>query len=90
MQKKSICLNTIHDRSWTGFTVSGTSDQSLIPKMGKKLVKERRVRRCVYHEKTNRELNRIHIYECRCDERLRKTEGSTFFSFTGLLGELER
>jgi hypothetical protein len=59
--------------------------------MGKKLVKERRVRRCVYYEKTKRDLNRIRIYECRCDERLRaKTEGSTFLSYTGLLGDLER
>ena len=32
----------------------------------------------VYYEKTNRELNRISIYECRCGERLRaKADGPT-------------
>ena len=59
--------------------------------MGKKMGKEGRVRRCVYYEKTKRELNRIRIYECRCDERLRaKAEGSTRLAYTGLCGGLER
>jgi hypothetical protein len=34
----------------------------------------------------NRELHRIHIYGCRCNERLKaKTEGSTRLAYTGLL-----
>jgi hypothetical protein len=37
-----------------------------------------------------RELQRIPIYECRCDERLKtKAEGSTRLAYTGLLGGLE-
>jgi hypothetical protein len=33
----------------------------------------------VYYKEIKRELNRILIYECRCDERLRaKAEGSTY------------
>ncbi len=37
-----------------------------------------------------RELNRILIYECRCDERLiSKAEGSTHLAYTGLPGGLE-
>jgi hypothetical protein len=45
---------------------------------------------CVYYEKTKRELNRIRIYECLCDERLRvKAEGSTRLAYTGFHGGLE-
>ena len=44
----------------------------------------------VYYEKINRELKRILIYECRCNERLKaKAEGSTRLAYTGLHGELE-
>jgi hypothetical protein len=44
----------------------------------------------VYYEETKRELNRILIYECRCDETLRsKPEGSTRLVYTGLSGGLE-
>ncbi len=36
-----------------------------------------------------RALNRRHIYECRCDERLKaKSEGSTRLPWTGLRGGL--
>ena len=36
-----------------------------------------------------RELNRRHIYECRCGERLKaKAEGSTRLAYTGLRGGL--
>ncbi len=39
-----------------------------------------------YYEEIKRELNRILIYECRCNERLRgKDEGSTRLTYTGLL-----
>jgi hypothetical protein len=45
---------------------------------------------CFFNEEINRELNRIRIYECRCDERLRaKVEGSTRLTYTGLCGGLE-
>jgi hypothetical protein len=38
----------------------------------------------------DKELNRIRIHECRCDERLRlKTEGSTRLTYTGFHGGLE-
>ena len=41
----------------------------------------------VYYEEIKRELNRILIYECRCDERLRtEAEGSTRLTYTGLHG----
>jgi hypothetical protein len=44
----------------------------------------------VYYETIKRKLNRILIYECRCDERLKaKTEGSTRLAYTGLRGGLE-
>ena len=44
----------------------------------------------VYYEETKRELNRILIFECRCNESLRvKAEGSTHLTYTGLLGGLE-
>jgi hypothetical protein len=46
----------------------------------------------VDNEKIKRELNRILIYECRCNERLKtKPEGSTRhkFVYTGLSGGLE-
>ena len=43
-----------------------------------------------HYEKIKRELNRILIYECRCDARLKdKDEGSTRLTYTGLCGELE-
>ncbi len=36
----------------------------------------------VYYEEIKRELHRIRIYECRCDERLGvKTEGSTRLTY---------
>ena len=39
---------------------------------------------------TKRELQRIHTYECRCNERLKtKVEGSTRLTYTGLSGGLE-
>jgi hypothetical protein len=44
----------------------------------------------VYYESIKRELQRIPIYECRCDEKLKtKAEGSTRLAYTGLLGGLE-
>ncbi len=44
----------------------------------------------VYYEETKRELKRILIYECRCNERLKaKAEGSTRLAYTGLRGGLE-
>ena len=37
-----------------------------------------------------REIKRILIHECRCDERLKtKTEGSTRLTYTGLCGGLD-
>jgi hypothetical protein len=43
----------------------------------------------VYYETINRELHRRHIYECRCDERLKtKAEGFTRRSYAGLRGGL--
>jgi hypothetical protein len=49
----------------------------------------RTVRTLVYYEEIKREeVNRILIYECRCDERLRgKAEGSTQLTYTRLCGE---
>jgi hypothetical protein len=39
----------------------------------------------VYYETIHRELNKRHIYECRCDERLKaKDEGSTCLTYTVL------
>ena len=44
----------------------------------------------VYSEETKRELKRILIYECRCNERLKgKDEGSTRLAYTGLRGGME-
>ena len=44
----------------------------------------------VYYEEIKRELNRILIYECRCNDRLQgKVEGSTRLRYTGLRGGLE-
>ena len=50
----------------------------------------------VYYEETNRELQRILLYECRCNERLQrnarlklKVEGSIRLGYTGFHGELE-
>ncbi len=44
----------------------------------------------VSSEKMKRDLNRILIYKCRCDERLRaKVEGSTRLAYTGLFGGLQ-
>ncbi len=44
----------------------------------------------VYYKEIKRELKRIHMYGCRCNERLKaKTEGSIFHSYTGFLGGLE-
>jgi len=49
-----------------------------------------RFRFFVYYEVTNREVNTVRIYECRCDERLKgKGEGSTRLGYTGLCGGLE-
>jgi hypothetical protein len=46
--------------------------------------------RSVYYEETKRELKRILIYECRCNERLKvKSEGSRRLAYTGLIGGLE-
>ena len=47
-------------------------------------------RNLVYYEEINRELKRILIYECQCNERLKtKTEGSTRLTYTGLRWGLE-
>ena len=44
----------------------------------------------VYYEEIKREVDRILIYECRCNERLKaKAEGSTRLAYTGLRGGLE-
>ena len=44
----------------------------------------------VYYDETNRDLQRILIYECRCNERMNgKVEGSTLLTYTGLHGGLE-
>jgi hypothetical protein len=44
----------------------------------------------VHYEEIKRERNRILLYDCRCDERLRsKTEGCTRLTYTGLSGGLE-
>jgi hypothetical protein len=44
----------------------------------------------VYYASRKRELKTRPIYECGCDERLKtKSEKSTLFLYTGLLGELE-
>ena len=43
----------------------------------------------VYYESIKRELQRIPIHECGCDEKLKvKGEGSTRLAYTGLLGGL--
>ncbi len=43
-----------------------------------------------YYEEIKRELKRILIYECRCNERLKdKTDGSTHLTYTGLCEGLE-
>jgi hypothetical protein len=44
----------------------------------------------VHYEEIKRDLNRILINDCRCDERLRsKTEGCARLTYTGLSGGLE-
>ncbi len=44
----------------------------------------------VYVEEMKRELKRILVYECRCNEGLKaKAEGSTRLAYTGLRGGLE-
>jgi hypothetical protein len=44
----------------------------------------------VYYEEIKRELQKILIYECRCNARLKATaEGSTRLAYTGLRGGLE-
>jgi hypothetical protein len=44
----------------------------------------------VHYQEIMRELKRILLYVCRCDERLRgRTEGSTRLSYIGLHGGLE-
>ncbi len=44
----------------------------------------------VCYEVIKRELNRIRIHECRCNERLRvKAERSTLLVYTGLYGGLK-
>ncbi len=44
-----------------------------------------------YYEEIKRELKRILLYECRCNERLKaiKAEGSTRLTYTGFFGGLE-
>ena len=43
----------------------------------------------VYYEEIKRELKGIHIYGCRCNERLKsKSEGSKHLVYTGLSGGL--
>ena len=43
-----------------------------------------------YYEQINRDLKRILIYECQCNERLEtQDEGSTRLSYIGLRGGLE-
>ncbi len=47
------------------------------------------VQKFVYYEEIKRELTRIHIYGCRCNERLKvKTEGFTRLTYSRLLGGL--
>jgi hypothetical protein len=44
----------------------------------------------VYYEEIQRELKRILIHKCRCNERLKaKAEGSTRLAYTGLRGGLK-
>jgi len=44
----------------------------------------------VYYEETNREVQRILTYECRCNERLKVIdEGSVHLGYTGLCGGLD-
>ena len=43
-----------------------------------------------YEQQINRDLKRIHISGCRCNERLNeKTDGSKRLAYTGLCGDLE-
>jgi hypothetical protein len=43
----------------------------------------------VYFEEIKREVQRILIYECRCNERPKvKVEGSALLTYTGLIGGL--
>ena len=43
-----------------------------------------------YEQHINRELKRIHISRCRCNERLKaKTDGSKHLTYTGLRVDLE-
>ena len=45
---------------------------------------------CVYYGEIKREVKRILIYDCRCNERLKlKAEGSTRHGYTGLCEGLE-
>ena len=54
------------------------------------LKKEKVCVACVYYEEIKRELKRILMHECRCNERLKaKAEGSTRLAYTGLCGGLE-
>ena len=43
-----------------------------------------------YEQQIKRELNRIHMGGCRCNERLKdKTDGCKSLTYTGLLGDVE-
>ena len=43
-----------------------------------------------YEQQINRELKRIHISGCRCNERLKtKNDGSKRLAYTGLRGDLQ-
>ena len=44
----------------------------------------------IYYEQLKREVQRIHISVCRCNERLKvKTDGSKELVYTGLSGDVE-
>jgi hypothetical protein len=89
---QSLCVKVQRPLPLSTIPFSGTSSQcSRVEKKIKLLIKKTpRISFVYYYETINRKTNRILIYECRCDERLKvKTEGPTRLTYTGLHGGLE-
>ena len=42
-----------------------------------------------FQQQTKRELKKIHISRCRCNERIKAKTGSKSLTYTGLHGDLE-
>ena len=95
MRDKKLKLRTLHDWYTLGCCFLTGDRKSFTVLTGRSLKSSVVVfisLSCVfvYYEELKRDLKRILIYECRCDERLRDTtERSTRLGYTGFLGGLE-